>query len=433
MATNSVGRSAPPVPEAAKLLDVKVSAAWDRAYAGEPLPVTFELYRPTTDPRPVRLHNLTSSDPDLHLDVDLLQQGVEIRPGERYHFTVPMRVLHPKLLDLSSIALRVGQKDAEGRELSAAVHPLTQKLAVRPAIGNEIAVRLESLCNYDEGTKVLLTLKHQGATPFNDLTVTLGPAAAIRSGKPTVQRACFGPGDEEQLELVVAQRELELIMVATVNGQRPEAWRTLRIDPPVPPAEKRFRFLEPRRLARDRLRIYEIAGDGKLRAVPEQKGTYLLEGGRQYRVEIRPTQPGVVAVKLNDIPGLLHVRKTEENSQESEWILVVDVTGHQLLRKPERLFYEMETPGGKLSGEIPICLTQSSSRFWQVAAALGLAITVQGVAAVGPFLQDADRSVAEAFTHFDPSKHLKVLYLLSIPAAWLGLRVVDWFQYQFRT
>jgi hypothetical protein len=256
---------------------------------------------------------------------------------------------------------------------------------------------------------------------------------AIQSGKPTVQRDRFAPGDEEQLELVVAQRELELVMVGGVNGQRPEARRKLRIEPPLPPAEKRFRFLEPRRLARDRLRIYEIVGDGKLQAVQEKKGTYLLEGGCQYQVEIQPMQPGVEKVKLNDIPGLLHIRKTEKHSQKAEWILMVDVTGHHLFRKSERLFYEMETSEGKLTGEIPICLKQSPWRFWQVATALGIAVTVQGVAAIGHFLQHAKYSFSEAFLHFDPSENLKILYLLSIPTAWMALRIADWLQYQFRT
>jgi hypothetical protein len=337
------------------------------------------------------------------------------------------------VLDLGSIALHVGQKDADGRELSVTVTPLTQKLEIRPAIGNEIAVRIESLCNYGEGTKILLTLKHEKTTTFTDLTVTLGPTAAIRSGKPTVQRACFAPGDEEQLELVVAQRELDLVMAASVNGQRPEARRTLRIDPPAVTPEQRFRFLEPRRLARDRLRIYQIVGDGKLRAVPERTGTYLLESGCQYQVEIQPMQPGVAAVRVNEIPGQLHVRKTEKHAQKEEWTVILDVTGHQLLRKPERLFYEMMTPAGKLTGEIPICLKQSSGGFWQVAAALGLATTIQGVAALGRFFQDTGPSVTETLARFDPSEHLKVLYLLSIPGAWLGLRIVDWCQYQFRT
>jgi hypothetical protein len=93
----------------------------------------------------------------------------------------------------------------------------------------------------------------------------------------------------------------------------------------------------------------------------------------------------------------------------------------------------MDTASGKLTGEVPICLKQASWRFWQVAAALGVAVTIQGAAALGPFLQHFDYSVAEAFAHFDAHEHLKVLFLLSIPTIWLGLRVADWVQYQFRT
>ncbi len=415
--------------ESVKLLDVKLSAAWDRAYAGEWFPLTFELFRSTNDSSPVRLHNLTCADPDVHLDIDLLQQGVTIRPGETYRFVVPLRVLRAKTVDVGMLSLSIGCTDGNGQEIVVTQRPSLQKFVVRPAIGNEIAIAVEPLCNYDEGTKLLLTLKHQGDSPFSDLTVNLGPSAALCSGKPTVQRTSFLPGEEEQVELVVAAPKLEVLLSASVKEARSEARRVLPVEPPVSRVERRFRFLEPRRLARDQVRLYEADKDGPRRAVPEQHGVYLLEGGRQYLVEITPMQPGATGVRLNEIAGLLQVRKSEKN-QQGAWVFVVDVTGPALLRKPERLFYEVETPLGKLSGEIPVCLKQSAGRFWQVAGTLGAAITVQGVVGVGRLLHQVNYSFLETLKEFRPAEHYTVFFLLSIPAAWLGLRVFDWLQYQ---
>jgi hypothetical protein len=430
MTVSSTQGAAPPAGPP-KLVEVKLSAAWDRAYAGVRLPVTFDLSRPAPDPRALRLQRITSDDTEVQLDADLLQPEVEIRPGETYRFTVGLSVLRPKLFDLAALNLVFGHGEPGKDQVSIPIKPSTQKLIVKPAISREVKILLETLCAYQEGTKVLLTLRHDGGTHFKELELALGPAAAIRAGKSHVLRASFAPGDEEQLELVLAGSELDLTMTANIDGQRPEAHQTLRVEPPVPPSGRRFRFLEPRRLARDRHRIDEILGEGHTRAVPEQRGVYLLEGGCQYRVEILPMQPNVSDVKLNEITGLLQVRKREKTGHGG-WVFTVDVTAHHLLRKPDRLFYEMDTPEGKLTGEIPICLKQSSWRFWQVAAALGAATTIQGGAALGRYLSEEAHSLVDVFARFDPAKHLSVLFLLSIPAAWVGLRFLDWLQYQFR-
>jgi hypothetical protein len=90
----------------------------------------------------------------------------------------------------------------------------------------------------------------------------------------------------------------------------------------------------------------------------------------------------------------------------------------------------VETPGGKLSGEIPVCLKQSSSRFWRVAAALGLAVTAQGLVGAGKLLTQVSYSPAQALSEFKPADHYTIFFLLSIPTAWMGLRAADWLYYQ---
>ena len=419
--------------ESGQLVHVKLSGAWERACAGEWLPVIFELTHRAADGRAVRLQKLVSNDGEVQLHTDLLQPGVELRPGEVYRFTAGLCAKRAQLLDLGKLALVFTQQDESGHDLVLSVPSSTQKVQVRPSIGSEIEIRLEALCRYDEGTKILLTLKHQGSTPFEQFAVTLAPAAAIRAGKPAVARPRFGPGDEEHLELVVDQPELEVLLAASVGDLRPEARRRLRVEPPAPADGKRFRFLEPRRLARDRQRIYEIAGDRPPRAVAQPGGVYLLESGCQYRVEIVPMQPGVRAVKLNDNAGLFQVRKSERDPKLGGWVFTLDVTAPQLLRRPERLFYEMETADGKLTGEIPVSVKQSAWGYWRVALALGAATTAQGVAALGRFLRQADASLLDSLSEFNPAEHFSLFFLLSIPTAWLGLRLFDRLQYLFRT
>jgi hypothetical protein len=413
--------NAPPV------LTVNLTADWQKAYAGERLPVTFELTRPTSDGPPVRLHNLFSSDPDLHLDTDMMQHGVEIRPGERYCFVAPLQVLQPKVVDLSKIEIALAIKNGKiwRQPLEA------RRLGIKPSLKQEIDIRAESLYEHEGNYKILLTLTHRGSTTFRDLAISFPVESAVQSGKKTTQRAEFSPGEVESIELIVGQLELDLAMAANIGTQRAEWSETLKIRPPVSRDAKRFRFLEPRGLAQDEVKVFNCDAD-KEEPAAQQHSTHILYAGGKYRISIKPKQAKLKAVHLMNLEPHRQI-PTQQKHKDGVWSFVVEIAAPHLLRRREQFYYEVVTDKGeKLTGEIPTCIVQTGARFWQTAAALGFATTVQGISAFARFIHNMDFSPIEAMSETDWSTSLRASLLFSIPLAWVGLKCVDWAQYQLR-
>jgi hypothetical protein len=406
-------------------LTIKPSGTWDQAFAGQWLPITFDMVRSTEDARPLQLENITSEDHEISLDIDLLQPRLEIRPGETYRCTVPIRVMHPRKIDLGSIRFTFSEKSPQSSHVVHFKMP-SRQLIIKPAIGQEIVVQVKTVCQYDQNTKVMLTLNHQGKTTFQDLTVTLGPGNALLAGKPILQRQQFGDGAREQLELVLTGKELEVVLAATAHGNRVEARITKTIEPLPPQEEKTFRFLEPTRLAKDTVRIFRMVNDERLLA-EQRRETFFLERGNKYRLEIQPRQSSVHEVKLNDPWKALKREK-----QGDTWVFTIEVVaGPDLFRKEERLYYEMETEKGKLTGEIPLCVKPSRWRHLQIAGYLGVVATFQGAMQVAQLVLKNDVSILDVVDNFHRAEYYRILYILSIPLAWVGLRFADWVQYQF--
>lgn len=404
-------------------LTIKPSAAWDQAYAGEWLQVTFDLFHSAEGTRPLFLDRIISDDPELFLDVDLLQQRQEIGPGENYRCTIPLRVMQPRKVDLGSIQFVCA---SQGRAVKFKMP--SRPLIIKPPIAREIAIQVKALCEYEQGTKVAITLHHQGGTPFKDLAVSFGPVAALRAGKPTLQRKTFEPGQREELHMVVAAHELEVVLAGTAGDHRVEARQTFPVTllPAAPP--KRFRFLEPTQLAKESVRIFRDNGGEELR----RRESFTLESGQKYRVEIRPHQQGVCDVKLNEH---FPIRKREH--KDGAWLFTIDVTDNALLRHTERLHYEVEAEPGKFAGEIPICVTASQSKLWQTAGYLGFATTIKGIGGLAKmwdpdgasFLAIVELLRDSAFIWHASSS---LFFALSIPVAYLLLRTGDWLQYRLR-
>jgi hypothetical protein len=408
------------------VIDAQVVLPRGPGYAGEWISVLLVLKRPSSYSTDVRISNITTTDPAIQLDLDLLDRQVRIRPGETYRLTMPLRAQEPKPVALHSIQLQVKELEAN---LETEVCLPAKVLEIRPAIGNEIAVRLDSLCTYADGTKVLLTLEHQGSTVFQDLTVNVLPEEAVCSGKRTINRPRFQLADKEEIELVVNHKELHIELLGTVDGQRPEARRTLLI--PALPAlsEKRFRFLEPRRLSIDRTAFVELTGDSQL-PVSQLHGSHSLFGGSTYELVIHPQVSGVTDIQLRDIPGVIVVRNTEHDANTGDWKIRLDVTFQDVFRRAEVLYYDVKARGDQLSGEVPICLRPPRLKHWQVAGYLGIALTVQGVAGVTRLLREASFDLTTLFSDFDLRQDYNLFFLLSVPVAFAGIKVVDWLQYR---
>jgi hypothetical protein len=409
----------------AEPINIEVTVPGGPAYAEEWVPVLLAIRRPDSWATAVRIRNVSSLDPGVQFDLDLLDRDLEVRPGETYRLTLPLRVALPRELALDTITVQVQEAKAKDSHLI----PLPPKrLEFRPAIGNEIHITLDPICPYRIGTKVQLTLHHGGTTIFEDLTVNLVPEQAIRAGKRTLQRQMFKPGEDERVDLVIDQEEIEIALACTADGKHAEARRKLAVAALPAANSRRFRFLEPRRLSTDQIAVFQKTGD-ELRSMGTEQGIYPLWGGCQYQIVIRPLQAGVSHIRIRDIQGRVHVRNVEEDRQEGAWRFLVEViASSELFRKSETIYYDVESRGGDLTGEIPICLLPPRWTYWRVASALGVALTVQGVVAVGRFLLRADFDLTEAMADFNIREDFNLLFLMSIPVFWFVFKVADWLQ-----
>jgi hypothetical protein len=414
-----------------KLVDIRVSPPKGAGYAGEWIPLLLVVTRSSSSGTPVRLRHVTHNEKEIQVDMDLLDREVVIRPGENYRLTVPIRVSQPCVLPLATLGLQVQEIDSRESQaigLPEAVSFPEQLLEIRPAIGQEIDLQLEPICAYTEGTKVQVTLNHRGMTAFHDWTVNFMPEQAVVAGKGTLQRSRFQPGDRDQVELVVNGTELELVMTASVDGQRTDYRKVLSIKKPHMPDERRFRFLEPRRLSTDQITVCEKES---ARPVTMIQGHFAVHGGEQYEVLIRPQQGHVSHIKIRDIQGKVHVRNAEEDRNSGGWRFLIDVAASsELFCRPEVLYYDMQGQGDRWTGEIPLSLQPASWRHLRVAAALGVAITIQGVAAAAKFLHKADYDLAEALTDFHWKEDFHLLFLFSIPLIWALFKGYDWVQFR---
>jgi hypothetical protein len=226
---------------------------------------------------------------------------------------------------------------------------------------------------------------------------------------------------------VVAADLLEIEVAAEVNGRR----AAVRLSRPIPRIvgrlERRFRFLEPRRLSLDQRAVYE---EGSQRPVEPVRAAYPLHGGQRYEVVIIPQLPDVTEVKLRDIPGTIHVLKVEEEPARRAWTFLVDVSTKGRFSKPERLFYDVIAKGERLTGEVHLQLMPPRRSHLALAATLGVAITAQGIGALARFLLKPEFSLEDALGHFHIASDYQILFLFSIPAAWGILALYDRLQYR---
>lgn len=221
-----------------------------------------------------------------------------------------------------------------------------------------------------------------------------------------------------------------MALSASVDNERPEARKTIKILPPAPD-RRRFRFLEPRRLSIDTVSVFEKGGDADA-VVESGHGGYPLHGDCQYEIKIHPLREGIQRIKIRDIQGKVHVRNVEKDSVSGTWTHSIDVSMGDLFRKPEVLYYDVEADGQQLSGEIAICLQPPRLRYWQAAIAFGLALTFQGIVALGRFLNRVEFDLSDLMTDFTFREDFNLLFLTSIPVFWGMLRLGDWLYYRLR-
>jgi hypothetical protein len=408
-------------------LEVQIANVPARAYVGERFPLVLLLKRPKGQDHALRVVNFACKDRDVQINTDMLERNVSVRPGETYCVTVSLEVWQARNLALDSLYFEI--EGPEGPNFLLWLPP--KQVAIQPALNQEIKVEIVPLCPYEVGTKVQITLENKGETRFRDLTISLEPFQLVYSGKRTLRLVAFNPGDREQMEAVVAGDELTLVMTALVEGQHVESRVPVKIPPLENREKKTFRFLEPRRLAQDQIQVFRMAPEGP-RALPEGQAGYPLQGGEEYRINIIPQNSGVQSIDLKESPGQLQVNKIEEDPTKRRWTFLAEVSFNGLWSKPKRLFYQVESSGEKLTGEIHLRLKPPWGRYLIFALALGLAITAQGIIVLGKIILKAD-SPLDMFAGFEPGRDFQIFFLFVIPVLWIALRVFDRIQYRFRT
>jgi hypothetical protein len=397
-------------------------------YQGDWIPLLLTVTRPSEAKEGIQIRDVTSDDAEVQLDLDVLDREMLLNPGESYRLTMPIRVRRPKVFGLGHLMLRV---QAPKETYDTPVRFPATAVEIRHAIGQDIAIDLEPLCAYDDAVKVLLTLHHTGPTLFRDLTVSLQPAEAIRCGKPIIQLPTFESGKKAEIELIIDQKELDVTLTATVDGQRPEARKTFIVGPPPRVGEQRFRFLEPRRLSTDHTVILHNTADGP-KAVECPDGVSVLDGDGRYLLIVRPQHDAVSEIRMRTIPNLLHVTHSEK-LKDGAWKFSFELSFGSLLRRPEIIYYDVESRGEHLTGEVPVCIKAPGLKHWQVAGALGVALTVQGIAGLARFLHHADYNLTALPTEFSLSENFNILFLASVPLSLALIKLADWVQYKWQS
>jgi hypothetical protein len=415
---------------AAVELEIEIGAT---AYAGEWIPLTLRVKRPDCWSAGIGFRNISCRDKSIQINDDFLDREMELRVGETCRLMIPILVPTRRVLSLDTIFLEIASKE-DGVPRNELI-PLPRKmLNVQPSLTKEIKVRLQSICEYAEGTKVALKVEHQGTTVFRNLTLNLSPEHAISSGKPVIRRDRFEHGDEESIDLVLKEKELDVNIGVDVENERSSATFTLKVEKPPPLGAIRYQFLEPCKPFAGRVEIHELDATNQLtqQLASDQHSGWPICGGMRYQIIIRSKQNNPVdCIKIRDIPGMIVVRSDEKSSKDGSWKFVIDVINYEWLRKSEIIYYDVTNKGEKEIGEIPILLSPQHWKHWKVAAILGATMTLQGVAAVPKRLYHADDPL-HLIADFKLSEDYNLLFLLTIPAFWLGLKITDWLLYRLQ-
>ena len=389
-------------------------------HVGEPAPLHL-LIRCAPDGEPVQLRNIASRDPRVaELDIDLFERDITLQPGESYRCTVVARFHVPGVYPDPLFQVQVERDGVRGRPRIP-----TPPIRVVPSMLGELRLEAVSICTYDHGTKVDVTLSHTGTTRFDDFRLTAGPAAALHAGMSEQRRPALGRGDVVRFTAVVAADALELVLDGSADGQQVGPVPVRLAVPPVRDvtAAPAFRFLEPRRLTQADVRVYTL-DEAADRVLPESGVYCVYGGGAKYRVEIRPAHPHAAAVKLRGLSG--SVEATDIPAEAGTWAFQLVVVSNGVLTAATALYFDVTTPDGPQQGELNLAVRPRGDKLWLVAATAGFAITVKGVAAIAPALVnpgDLFSTLGEALRKIDTLWDL--LQFLSIPVIRVGLWVVD--------
>lgn len=399
-------------------------------FAGEWSPLLFEIERTPNGSTPVTIRDIYCTEKAVQLDRDLFQRDLLLNPGESYRVSIPIRVPEPRNLPQESLAVQY----QEGDQRPNAVFLPTGSLLVSPSLAREVKVDVEPLCTYEAGTKLLFRFDHQGGTFFKELSIHIEPEEVVHAGK-TIHRSIFRPGNSEQFEAVIRPGPIEIVLGAAAMGHRTK----VRIPWEVPVVQAKterppFRFLEPRRLSMDQISIYR----GKRKRsdpVVAHEGAYPVHGLEHYQIVIRPQISGVRAIELREAPEKVAILYRNHDRDANEWTFLVEVLANNLFSNAQRLYYDVDSDTGPLTGEIHLVVKPPRRRYLLFAATAGAALTIQGGVGLFRVVRDSSYSLDQLFATAAVTwdLHINVLSLISIPLIWVAMPVADAIKYRLVT
>jgi hypothetical protein len=408
---------------------IEVPDACDCVPAGELVPLRLLIHRPADRDGAVTVPFVSHRDAGrVSLDAELLQREVTLGPGESYALTLGARFHSPGRANLSEFYVQVNP--TVGRP---ALVPLPDRpVRVVPSLSRQVETTVERICGYAQGVKLEVQVRHAGEDPWADLEIAVGPADRVRAGVTRHRRAALVPGQQERFEVVLDGDALELSLAGTACGERVQDRRLL----PVPPAEggpagrPPFAFLEPRAMTTDRVEV--LPEEGGRRVLPE-RGALPVTAGRRYVVTVYPSHPGAKGVGLLGASGQAEVEPMKPEG--GAWSFMLTAVDNPWITELVRLYYDVQTPGRVLRGELYLAVRPSSGKLWAIAATAGAAVTLRGLTALAPALLGPGRlwdDWASGLPGLLQRRWADWLQLLSIPLIRVGLGLLDRLTRPFR-
>jgi len=392
----------------------------DVATVEKMIPLRLVLSNRSDSGQTVRLDRIEVASPlaDLvEVNQDLFDRSTPIRPGETVALYLPLNPVKTGQADLALLTLwlRVGEGAAP-----VAVRLPSRPLAVTSNLEAEIECELVPRVRYsDTGTRCRLSLWPKGSADWHDLTLAF--TTPLVSGPQVVRRLTFRGDDRIDLEIVTSDPTLTLTLEATNAHGRSRAVR--RFDVPAPEAaqRQRFVFLQPRALTSPKIELHQQLDSQPSRLIrANRQGAYHLDGRAKYELVIHPGIGGQ-RVRVSEIPQALAVR--QQSKEDGAWRFLLETTGHRQFRHRETLYFTIEGDH-PTEGQIPLVITPVWSSRALTAGAIGGALMIQGVLALGALLYRG-APAEEYLAGFTFGGDMNWWRLLSAPLIFLGYYVGD--------
>ncbi|MCS6863507.1 MAG: DUF4126 domain-containing protein [Gemmataceae bacterium] len=397
-------------------LSIDIGDFPDRVCSGERIIVRVTI-RNASHGRSTELRSLESRKPQVaQIESELFERDIILGPGEEYHCDVAVRFLREGTFPAPHFALNAG-RDPHDRIIDFP----TPDITVVPSLNRELRVTIEPICTYEHvGTKLDVHVEHIGTHRLTDFHLRLGPREKIRSGYVEQKRPEFKPGEVLRFTVVVDAEELALTAEASAGSQMtgPVTWRlpvqTISSAATTAP----YRFLEPRKLSDADIELRSINENATL--VPFYRGAFIVTTGQKYRLVIRPHHPHVEDVHFLSHRGVAEVERLPV--RDGTWEFLLQLVSNSKWSTTSVLHYAVTTSDGPQQGELVLLIRPTLKGQWTLAATLGAAVTVKGLAGIAPALANPEgfwKSLVAAPENL--GSLLNVVAAVSIPLIWIGI------------